>query len=214
MKDHGCLEHHHNCYFTRILFHFANSLRIILDFLEDHCDVGLQLILTWLVLLYYERIPKKQDGSCLIGRTPSFCGEYSQLFIHQVCAFLGYSNYKQFFLFKAFCFRNFSPTLEKSWLHPWHSPLKIVQATIILLPQKISAGCGPVPSEGPKIPASKLRHRKISPGRIMTLTTCHKTDLSICNIFIYNHVRLQRSQPLVRFRPQCQFRGWVLVVEL
>ena len=136
MKDHGCLEHHHNCYFTRILFHFANSLRIILAFLEDHCDVGLQLILTWLVLLYYERIPKKQDGSCLIGRTPSFCGEYSQLFIHQVCAFLGYSNYKQFFLFKAFCFRNFSPTLEKSWLHPWHSPLKIVQATIILLPQK------------------------------------------------------------------------------
>jgi len=45
MKDHGCLEHYHNCYFTRILFHFANSLRIILAFLEDHCDVGLQLIL-------------------------------------------------------------------------------------------------------------------------------------------------------------------------
>jgi len=46
-----------------------------------------------------ERISKKQDGS-LFGRTPSFRGEYSQLFIHKLRAFLNYSNHKQFFLFK------------------------------------------------------------------------------------------------------------------
>ena len=74
MKGHGCLEHYGDFYFTRILLHFADSLQIILAFLGDHCGVGtgLQLILTWLnVLVYYERIPKKQDGS-LVGRTPSF----------------------------------------------------------------------------------------------------------------------------------------------
>jgi len=110
MKGHGCLEHYWNFYFTRVLLHFANSLRIILAFLEDHCGVGLQLILTWLVRLYYGRISMKQDGSYLAGRTPSFRGEYSQLFIHQLCAFLGYSNHKHFFLFNAFCFHDFSPT--------------------------------------------------------------------------------------------------------
>jgi len=68
-----------------------------------------------------ERISKKQDGS-LVGRTPSFRGEYSQLFNHKVCAFLGYSNHKQVFLFKAFCFHTFSPPLEKSWLRPWVKP--------------------------------------------------------------------------------------------
>ena len=35
----------------------------------------------------HERISKKQDGS-LVGRTPSFRGEYGQLFIHKICAFL------------------------------------------------------------------------------------------------------------------------------
>jgi len=35
----------------------------------------------------HERISKKQDGS-LVGRTPSFRDEYSQLFIHKICAFL------------------------------------------------------------------------------------------------------------------------------
>jgi len=109
MKGHGCLKHYRSFYFTRILLYFANSLRIILAFLGDYCGVGLQLILTWLnVLLYYEKIPKKQDGT-LVGRTPSFRGEYNQLFIHQLRAFLGYSNHNQIFLFKAFCFHNFSP---------------------------------------------------------------------------------------------------------
>jgi len=46
MKGHGCLEHCRNFYFTRILLHFANNLRIIPAFLGDHCGVGLQLILT------------------------------------------------------------------------------------------------------------------------------------------------------------------------
>jgi len=44
MKGPGCLEHYRNFYFTRILLHFANSLRIILTYLGDHCGVGLQLI--------------------------------------------------------------------------------------------------------------------------------------------------------------------------
>jgi len=35
-------------------------------------------------------------------KDPHFRGEYSQLFIHKLCAFLGYSNHKQIFLFKAF----------------------------------------------------------------------------------------------------------------
>jgi len=48
-----------------------------------------------------KRISKKQDGS-LVVRTASFRGEYSQLFIHKLCAFLDYSNHKQFFFFKAF----------------------------------------------------------------------------------------------------------------
>ena len=88
MKSHGCLEYHHYFHFTRILLHFANSLRIILTFLGDHCGVGLQLILTWLyVLLYYAKISKKQDGS-LVGRTPSFRGENSQLMVYpQIMSF-------------------------------------------------------------------------------------------------------------------------------
>jgi len=46
-----------------------------------------------------ERISKKQDAT-LVGRSPSFRGENRQLFIHKLCAFLDYSNHKQFFLFK------------------------------------------------------------------------------------------------------------------
>ena len=63
-----------------------------------------------------ERISKKQDGS-LVGRTPSFRGEYSQLFIHKLCAFLDYSNHKQFFLFIAFASMTSAPPLEKSSGH-------------------------------------------------------------------------------------------------
>jgi len=44
MKGRGCLEHYRNFNFTRILLHFAKSLRIILTFLGDHCGVSLQLI--------------------------------------------------------------------------------------------------------------------------------------------------------------------------
>jgi len=59
-----------------------------------------------------ERIPKKQDGG-LVGRTPSFRGEYSQLFIYKLRAFLDYSNHKQFFLFKAFASIISAPPLRK-----------------------------------------------------------------------------------------------------
>ena len=55
LKSHGCLEHYRNFYLTRILLHIANSLRIILAFLGDHCCVGLQLILTLLTLKEYRR---------------------------------------------------------------------------------------------------------------------------------------------------------------
>ena len=48
-----------------------------------------------------ERISKKQDGR-LVGRIPSFRGEYGQLFFYKLRAFLDYSYHKQFFLFKAF----------------------------------------------------------------------------------------------------------------
>ena len=48
-----------------------------------------------------ERSSKKPDGR-LVGRTVSFRGEYSQLFIYKLCAFLDYFNHQQFFLFKAF----------------------------------------------------------------------------------------------------------------
>jgi len=69
-----------------------------------------------------ERISKKQDGR-LIGRTPSSRGEYSQLFIYKLCAFLDYSNHKQFLLFKAFASITSAPhPLEKSWLRPWARP--------------------------------------------------------------------------------------------
>jgi len=51
MKGHGWLEHYRNFHFTSILLHFANSLRIILAFLGDHCGAGLQLILP--DLMYY-----------------------------------------------------------------------------------------------------------------------------------------------------------------
>jgi len=38
---------------------------------------------------------------------------HSQLFIHKLCAILGYSNHKQFFFLKLFCFHNFSPSVIK-----------------------------------------------------------------------------------------------------
>jgi len=70
------------------------------------------------VLLYHERISKKQDGS-LVGKTPSFRGEYSLLFIHKLCAFLGYSNHKHFFFSRLFASITSAPhPLEKSWLQP------------------------------------------------------------------------------------------------
>jgi len=95
MKGPGYLEHYRNFYFTCILLHFANSLRIILTFLGDHCGVGLQL----------------SEGTRWQFSWKDLCFgcEYSQLFTHKLYAFLGYSNHKQFFLFKAFCFHNFSP---------------------------------------------------------------------------------------------------------
>ena len=64
-----------------------------------------------------ERISKKQNGR-LVGRTPSFRGGYSQLFIYKLCAFLDYSNHMQFFLFKAFDSITSAPPLGKSWLRP------------------------------------------------------------------------------------------------
>ena len=65
-----------------------------------------------------ERSSKKPDGR-LVGRTLSFRGEYSQLFIYKLCAFLDYSNHQQFFLFKAFAsISSAPPPLEKSWLRP------------------------------------------------------------------------------------------------
>jgi len=99
MKGRSCLEHYRNFYFTHILLHFANSLRIILTFLGHHCGVGLQLI--------------EETRWQFIWKDPSFSCEYSQLSIHKLCAFLGCSNHKQFFLFKAFCFHNFIPSLRK-----------------------------------------------------------------------------------------------------
>ena len=48
-----------------------------------------------------ERISNKQDGR-LVGRTPSFRGGYSQLFVYKLRASLDYSNHKQVFLYKAF----------------------------------------------------------------------------------------------------------------
>ena len=59
-----------------------------------------------------ERISKKKDGS-LVGRTPSFRAEYSQLFIHKLCTFPDFSNHKQFFLFKAFASITSAPPLRK-----------------------------------------------------------------------------------------------------
>jgi len=59
-----------------------------------------------------ERISKKQDGR-LVGRTASFRGEYSQLFIYKLRPFLDYSNYKHFFLFKVFASITSAPPLRK-----------------------------------------------------------------------------------------------------
>jgi len=59
-----------------------------------------------------ERISKKQDGR-LVGRIPSFRGEYSQLFFYKLHAFLDYSYHKQFFLFKAFASITSAPPLRK-----------------------------------------------------------------------------------------------------
>ena len=64
-----------------------------------------------------ERIPKKKDGK-LVGRTSSFRGEYSQLFIYKLRALLDYCNHKQFFLMKDFASIASAPPLEKSWLRP------------------------------------------------------------------------------------------------
>jgi len=74
-----------------------------------------------------ESISKKQDGS-LIGRTPNFRGEYSQLFIYKLRAFLDYSNHKQFFPFEGFCFHNFSPPLRKILAAPLISPINCTSA--------------------------------------------------------------------------------------
>ena len=62
MKGHGCLEHYGNFYFMRILLIFANSLRSILAILGAHCGVGLQLILTWLVLWKNIEKTRRQFG--------------------------------------------------------------------------------------------------------------------------------------------------------
>ena len=59
-----------------------------------------------------ERISNKQDGR-LVGRTPSFRGEYSQLFIYKLRVILDYSNHKQFFFFKAFASITSAPPLRK-----------------------------------------------------------------------------------------------------
>ena len=76
-----------------------------------------------------ERISKKQDGR-LVGRTPSFRGEYSQLFFHKLSAFLDYSNHKRFFLYKAFASITSAPPLEKSWLRPWYQPKKALSVEL------------------------------------------------------------------------------------
>ena len=60
-----------------------------------------------------ESISKKHDGS-LIGRTPVFLVSTVKLFIHKLCAFLDYSNHKQFFLVKAFASITSAPPLRKN----------------------------------------------------------------------------------------------------
>jgi len=57
--------------------------------------------------------PPQKVGGHVPGRTPSFSGECSQLFIHILCAFLSYSNHKQFFLFNAFTSITSAPRLRK-----------------------------------------------------------------------------------------------------
>jgi len=51
-------------------------------------------------------------------KDPSFRGENSQFFIHKLCAFLDYSNHKQFFLLAAFASIISAHPLETSWLRP------------------------------------------------------------------------------------------------
>jgi len=97
MKGRGCLERYRNFHFTRILLHFANSLRIILTFLGSHCGVGLQLI-----------EETRWQFSC----------EYSQLFIHKLCAFLAILITSNFSFSRLFAFITSAPTLEKFWLRP------------------------------------------------------------------------------------------------
>jgi len=72
------------------------------------------------------RISKKQDGR-LVGRIPSFRGEYSQLFIYKLRAFLDYSNHKQFFFFKAFASITAVPPLKKSWLRPCDPTILVIR---------------------------------------------------------------------------------------
>jgi len=68
---------------------------------------------------HHERISKKQDGS-LVGRTPSFLGEYSQLFIHRLCFPWLYILITSNFSFsRLFASITSAPSpLEKSWLRP------------------------------------------------------------------------------------------------
>jgi len=59
---------------------------------------------------------KKQDCS-LVGKTPSFPSEYSQLFIHKLFVSLAVLIPRNSF-FKAFASVTLASPLEKSWLRP------------------------------------------------------------------------------------------------
>ena len=80
----------------KIIDQHKTRLRHVIKFIE-FCD-------------RQERISKKQDGR-LVGKIPSFRGEYSQLFFYKLRAFLDYSYHKQFFLFKAFASITSAPPL-------------------------------------------------------------------------------------------------------
>ena len=99
----------------KIIDQHKTRLRHVIKFIE-FCD-------------RQERISKKQDGR-LVGKIPSFRGEYSQLFFYKLRAFLDYSYHKQFFLFKAFASITSVPPLEKSWLRPWQGTIYILQGMV------------------------------------------------------------------------------------
>jgi len=63
----------------KIIYQNKTRLRHVIKFVE-FCD-------------RQERISKKQDGR-LVGRIPSFRGEYSQLFFYKLRTFLDYSYHK------------------------------------------------------------------------------------------------------------------------